>query len=446
MYWTHGFLYIEVLPMQVSVESTGDIERKLTVEVPAERVDDVVEQRLKDMRGKVRLDGFRPGKVPPSVIKQRYGQAVHQDVIGEVIQKTFYEAAKAESLNIAGQPTNIEPEVIEKGKALKYTATVEVYPEIELGDISSIEVTRQTTEINDSDIDKMIEVLRKQQQEWNVVEAPAVDGNQVVLDFDGSIDGESFDGGKAEDFSIELGRGQMIPEFEAAVVGMKAGDEKDADVTFPDDYHVETLKGKTVQFSLKIKEVKESVLPEVNAEFYKKLGIKGDSDEMFRSEVKKNMERELKQVLQSRVKQSVMDGLMKIHTVTAPTALVTQEIEQVRQEMSQTAQYDTSSLPAEIFKDQAERRVQLGLIVGEIIKKNDLKTDEKQVEEMLEELSATYEDPQEVINYYKNDASLMQKIEGAVLEGMIVEWVLDQAKVIDDVTDFDTIMNKEAVA
>ena len=363
-----------------------------------------------------------------------------------MIQETFYEAAKAESLNIAGQPTNIEPEAIEKGKALKYTATVEVYPEIEIGDISSIEVTRQTTEINDSDIDKMIEVLRKQQQEWNVVEVPAADGNQVVLDFDGSIDGESFDGGKAEDFSIELGREQMIPEFEAAVVGMKAGDEKDADVTFPDEYHVETLKGKTVQFNLKIKEVKESVLPEVNAEFYKKLGIKGDSDEMFRSEVKKNMERELKQVLQSRVKQSVMDGLMKTHTVTAPTALVTQEIEQVRQEMSQTAQYDTSSLPAEIFKDQAERRVQLGLIVGEIIKKNDLKTDEKQVEEMLEELSATYEDPQEVINYYKNDASLMQKIEGAVLEEMIVEWVLDQAKVIDDVTDFDTIMNKEAVA
>lgn len=427
--------------MQVSVESTGDIERKLTVEVPAERVDAVVVQRLKDMRGKVRLDGFRPGKVPPSVIQQRYGQAVRQDVVGEVIQETFYEAAKKEELNIAGQPTNIEPESIEQGKALKYTATVEVYPEIEIGDIASIEITRQTTEISDADIDKMIEVLRKQQQEWYVVETAATNGNQVILDFDGTIDGDSFEGGKAEEFTIELGRGQMIPEFEAAVEGMKAGDEKDADVAFPEDYHVETLKGKTVQFHIKIKEVKESVLPEVNADFYEKLGIKGDSDETFRVEVKKNMERELKQVLQLRLKQNVMDGLMNTHDVTAPTVLIDQEAEQVRQEMAQNASYDMSTLPAELFKDQAKRRVQLGLIVGEIIKQNELKTDEKKVEEMLTELSATYEDPEEVINYYKSDAALMQKIEGAVLEEMIVDWVVDQAKVIDEVTDFDSIMN-----
>lgn len=429
--------------MQVSVESTGDIERKLTVEVTAERIDAAVEKRLKDMRRNVRLDGFRPGKVPPKVVKERYGDAVHQDVINDMIQDTFYEAAKKESLNIAGQPTSINPEPVEKGKALKYTATVEVYPEIEIGAIDTIEVTRQTTEITDTDIDKMIEVLRKQQQEWQDIDAPAADGHQLTLNFVGTIDGETFEGGSADGFTMEIGTGQMIPEFEAAVIGMKAGDEKDADVVFPEEYHVDTLKGKTVQFNLKTIGVKEAVLPEINAEFYTKLGMKSDSEESFRGEVKKNMERELKQTLKSRIKQGVMDGLMATHTVVAPSALVEQEVEQVRQEMSQTAQYDTSTLPNEVFKDQAERRVQLGLIVGEIIKSNDLKTDEQQVEKMLVELSATYEDPAEVIKYYKSEASLMQKIEGAVLEEMIVEWVLGQAKVIDEVTDFDSIMNPD---
>ncbi|MCK5726084.1 MAG: trigger factor [Thiotrichaceae bacterium] len=429
--------------MQVSVESTGDIERKLTVEVPAERIDAAVEKRLKDMRSNVRLDGFRPGKVPPKVVKERYGDAVRHDVINDTIQDTFYEAAKNESLNIAGQPTSINPEAFEQGEALKYTATVEVYPEIEIGAIDSIEVTRQTTEITDADIDKMIEVLRKQQQEWNTVDAAAADGHQVVLDFVGTIEGETFEGGTANGFNMEVGSGQMIPEFETAIIGMKAGDEKDADVAFPAEYHVETLKGKTVQFNLKVSEVKEVLLPEVNAEFYTKLGMKSDSEESFRGEVRKNMERELVQTLKGRLKQGVMDGLMAIHTVAAPSALVKQEIEQVRQEMSQTAQYDTSTLPPEVFKDQAERRVQLGLIVGEIIKSNDLKTDEKLVEEKLIELSSTYEDPEEVIKYYKSEASLMQKIEGAVLEEMIVDWVIDQAKVIDEVTDFDSIMNPD---
>ncbi len=439
-------MMLEVLHMQVSVESTGDIERKLVIEVPAERVDQEVEKRLKDMRGKVRLDGFRPGKVPVSVVKEKYGQAVHQEVVGEVIQQTLYEAASQEDLRLAGSPSSVVPEGMKLGQPLKYTAIVEVYPEIEIGAVDTIEITRQSTEIVDADIDKMIQVLRKQQEEWKEVDATAEDGNQVVLSFDGSIDGESFDGGKAEDFNMELGRGQMIPDFEKAVLGMKAGDEKDAEVAFPVDYHAENLKGKTVLFNLKVSAVNEAVLPEVDSEFYKKFGVENDSEEDFRAEVQKNMERELSQTLKARVKQSVMDGLSATHEVVAPSSLVTDEIKQMRVEMSQNGGYDANSLPEEVFKSQAERRVQLGLIVGEIIKQNNLEKDQGRVDAMLEELSASYEDPSSVIEYYKSNQQAMQTVEAAVLEEMIVDWVLDQAKVTDEITDFDSIMNTDKAA
>ncbi len=429
--------------MQVSVESTGDIERKLVIEVPAERVDQEVEKRLKDMRSKVRLDGFRPGKVPVSVVKEKYGKAVHQEVVGDVIQQTLYEAASQEDLRLAGSPSSVIPEGMELGQPLKYTATVEIYPEIEIGAIDTIEITRQSTEITDADIDKMIEVLREQQQEWKEVDVAAEDGHQVVLSFDGSIEGEPFDGGKAEDFTMEVGKGQMIADFEKAIVGMKAGDEKDADVTFPDDYQAENLKGKTVQFNLKVSVVNEVVLPEVDDEFYKKFGVDNGSEVDFRVEVKKNMDRELAQTLKARVKQGVMDGLSSTHEVTAPTSLVVDEIKQIRTEMSQNGGYDASTLPEEMFKNQAEQRVKLGLIVGEIIKQNNLEKDQDRVDAMLADLSASYEDPASVIEYYKNNQQAMQTVEAAVLEEMIVDWVLDQAKVTDEITDFDSIMNRD---
>lgn len=430
--------------MQVSVESTSDIERKLVVEVPAERVDQEVDKRLKDMRGKIRLDGFRPGKVPPSVVKKRYGLAVHQEVAGDVIQQTLYEAANQENIKIAGVPTDVVPEELALGKPLKYTATVEVYPNVEIGAVDTIEVTRQSTDITDADIDKMIEVLRKQQQKWEDVDAVAEDGNQVVLSFNGSVDGESFEGGKADDFTMELGAGQMIPDFETAVLGMKAGDEKDADVTFPDDYQVENLKGKAVQFNLKVSAVKEVVLPEVDAEFYKMFGVENGSVDDFKIEVKKNMERELAQTLKARVKQSVMDGLNDIHEVMVPSALVADEIKQMRAEMSQNGGYDATTLPEEMFTNQAEKRVKLGLIVGEILKQNNIEKDQERVDVMLADLSASYEDPDAVIEYYKTNQQAMQTIEAAVLEEMIVDWVLDQAKVTDEVADFDSIMNPKA--
>lgn len=427
--------------MQVSVESTGNIERKIMIEVPSERVDQEVDKRLKDMRGRVKIDGFRPGKVPPSVIKERYGQAVYQEVAGEVIQQTLYEAANQEEIRIAGGPTNIEPDEMTLGKPLKYTATVEVYPEFEIGAIDSLSITRQSADIEDADIDKMIEILRKQQQEWQAVEAAAEEGNQVVVDFEGKLNGEVFDGGVSENYTVELGAGKMLADFETALVGMSAGEEKEADVAFPEDYQADNLKGQTAQFTLKVKEVKQAVLPEITEEFIKKFGVEDGTDASFRVDIKGNMERELGQRIKASVKQSVMDGLYSLHEIDAPTSLVKDEIRHMKNEMAQNNQFDASSLPDDLFKDQAERRVKLGLIVGEIIKQAKLEKDQNRIDEMLNDLAASYEDKGAVIEYYKSNPQAMQTVEAAVMEEMIVDWVLGQAAVTDEKTSFDGIMN-----
>jgi trigger factor len=428
--------------MQVSVESTGEIERKIMVEVPAERITQEVDSRLKNMRGNVRIDGFRPGKVPVSVVRERYGDSVFGEVVNELIQQTLYEAAEKEELRIAST-SKVEPDDMALGKPLKYTATVEVYPEIKIEALDSLEITRQQVEIKKDDLDKMVETLRNQQKKWNDVEGAAEDGHQVTVDFDGSIDGESFDGGKSESVPVEIGSGKMLPDFETALLGMSAGDEKVADVSFPDDYQAEDLKGKTAQFKLMVSSVKEAILPEVDAEFYKLFGVENGSEDDFRAEVKKNMQRELSQRLKSNLKESVMNGLAELHTFESPTYLINQEIKHVRDEMSQGGGYDASSLPDELFKEQAERRVKLGLLVGEIIKQNNIQKDQGRVDAMLQELSASYEDSQAVIDYYKNNAEAMQSVNAAVMEEIIVEWVLGQAKVIDEDMNFYALLNPE---
>jgi len=428
--------------MQVSVESTGEIERKIMVEVPAERITREVDSRLKNMRGNVRIDGFRPGKVPASVVKERYGDSVFREVVNDLIQRTLYEAAEKEDLRIAST-SQIEPDDdMRLGKALKYTATVEVYPEIKIASLEDLEIVRQQVEINDDDLDKMVETLRNQQKKWIDVEGAAEDGHQVIVDFDGSVDGESFEGGKSENVPVEIGAGKMLPDFETALLGMSAGDEKVADVSFPDDYQADDLKGKTAQFKLTVSSVKASVLPEVDADFYKLFGVENGSEADFRVEVKKNMQRELSQRLKSNLKESVMNGLAERHTFESPTYLINQEIEHVRNEMSQGGEYDASSLP-DVFKEQAKRRVKLGLLVGEIIKQNDIQKDQERVDAMLQELSASYEDSQAVIDYYKNNAEAMQSVNAAVMEEIIVEWVLGQAKVTDKEVDFYALLNPE---
>jgi len=430
--------------MQVSVEATGNIERKLSIVVPADRIDGEVETRLKSMRGRVKIDGFRPGKVPMSVVSQQYGDSVYQEVVGELFQSTFYEAAEQEKLKVAGMP-NIEATVLEPGKDLEYTATFDIYPEFEIGDISKMDVKEPEVKLGAADVNEMIETLRKQQQEWKEVKRAAKDGDLLVIDFNGKVDGEEFEGGASEDFSVELGAGRMLADFEKALKGMKAGEEKEADVVFPDDYPEETLKGKTAQFSLSVKTVSEPELPELNEDFIKKFGVEDGTEKSFKSEIKSNMQREVDQRVKSRIKQSVMEGLHEIHEIDLPSSLVDEEVKQVRNEMQQNSQgADMSSLPDEMFKDQASRRVKLGLIVGEIITKNKLEKDQDKVDAMLNSLAESYEDPQALIEYYRSDQQAMQTIEAAVMEEMIVDWVLEKAKLTKEPVKFTELMNAQA--
>lgn len=430
--------------MQVSLETTGNIERKLTINVPAERVDGEVDKRLKSMRGRVKIDGFRPGKVPLSVVSQQYGDSVYQEVVGELFQQTFYEAAEQENLKVAGAP-KIEATVLEPGKNLEYNATFDIYPTFEIGDISKMEVTKPSVKIAPADVDEMIETLRKQQQEWKEVKRAAKKGDLIVVDFDGKLDGEAFDGGSSKDFSVELGSGRMLQDFESALKGMKAGDEKEADVTFPDDYPSEELKGKTAQFTLNVKTVSAPSLPSVDKDFIIKFGVEDGTKKSFKAEIKSNMEREVEQRIKSRTKQSVMEGLHDLHEVDLPQALVEDEIKQVRNEMEQNAQgADISSLPDDMFRDQAAKRVKLGLIVGEIITTNKMEKDQSKVDEMLNSLAATYEDPQALIEYYRSNQQAMQTIEAAVMEEMIVDWALEKAKVKEEKVKFTELMNAQA--
>ena len=429
--------------MQVSVETTGNIQRKLSIVVPSERIDGEVDKRLKSMRGRVKIDGFRPGKVPLSVVSQQYGDAVYQEVVGEIFQSTFYEAAEQEKLKVAGMP-QIEATTLEPGKDLEYTATFDIYPQFKIADISKLKVTRPVVKLAAADVDEMIETLRKQQQEWKEVKRAAKKGDLLVVDFDGKLDGKEFEGGSAKDFSVELGAGRMLKDFESALKGMKAGDEKEADVTFPDDYPAENLKGKTAQFNLKVKTVSSPSLPAVDKDFIIKFGVADGTSKSFKAEIKANMQREVDQRIKSRIKQSVMEGLHDLHEIDLPSALVTDEIKQVRSEMEQNSQgADLSTLPDDMFKDQAARRVKLGLIVGEIITKNKLQKDQARVDDMLNSLAASYEDPESLIEYYRSNQQAMQTIEAAVMEEMIVDWALEKAKVKDETIKFTELMNTQ---
>ncbi len=427
--------------MQVSVESTGNIERKLSIIIPAERVDSEVDGRLKSMRSRVKVDGFRPGKVPMSVVSQQYGDSVYQEVVGEVIQTTFYEAASQENLKVAGMP-NIEATTIEAGKDLEYTATFDTYPEFEIADVSKMKVERPSVKLAAADVDEMIETLRSQQKEWKEVKRAAKEGDMLTLDFEGKVDGEIFEGGAAEDFSVEIGAGRMLKDFEEALVGMKVGSEKDVDVNVPEDYPAEQIKGKTVQFNLQVKKVSSPSLPTVDKEFIQKFGVEDGTKKSFKEEIKANMERELEQKIQSRVKQSVMNALHDLHEIDLPESLVTGEIQQVRNEMAQNSQgADLSTLPDDMFKDQAAKRVKLGLIVGEIINKNKMEKDQTRVDDMLNTLAESYEDPSALIEYYRSNQEAMQTIEAAVMEEMIVEWALEKAKVTDKKMKFTDLVN-----
>ncbi|MEH6687847.1 MAG: trigger factor [Halopseudomonas sabulinigri] len=419
--------------MQVSVETTSGLERRMTIGVPADRIESEVNKRLQQTAQRAKVDGFRPGKVPMSVIRKRYGASAHQEVIGEVIQSTFYEAIMQEKLTPAGAP-NVEPKSMEEGKDFEYTATFEVYPEITLAEFDGIKVERLESEVTDADLDTMLETLRKQNTRFETVERAAQNDDQLTIDFVGKVDGEAFQGGTADDSNIVLGSGRMIPGFEEGLVGAKAGDSLTLNVTFPDDYQNLDLAGKAAEFDVTVKAVAEPALPELNEEFFAQFGVSEGGIEGFRAEVRKNMERELNQAIKTKVKAQVMDGLLETNTVDVPKALVANEIDRLREQAVQQfggSNIQASQLPAELFEEQAKRRVSLGLVVAEVVKKNDIKPDNDRVRTMIEELAAAYQEPEQVINWYYQNEQQLGEIQSVVLEEQVVDTVLQKAQVTD---------------
>ena len=429
--------------MQVSIETTSKLERRLTVGVPAETVDSEVDARLKQAVKNVRLPGFRPGKVPLKIMRQRFGAGVRQEVVGEVMSRSFQEAVVQEQLKPAGQPT-IEPRNLNPGADLEYVATFEVFPDIDVVEIRDFKVEKPVAQVTDEDVDNIIEVFRKQRGSYREVERPAAEGDQVTIDYTGTRDGEPFDGGSAENSTLELGSGRMIPGFEDGIVGMSAGEEKTLELTFPEEYHAEELRGAAVEFAVKLHKVEELELAPLDQELFSAYGVEEGDEAGFRAEVAQNMERELRNAVAARVKQQVMDAVIEAYAdLDIPEALVSQEVDALRQQMFQqfggAAGQDLdlkSLLPDEMFHDKAERRVKLGLVLAELIARHELKADPDALRGAVEEIAATYQDPEEVVNWYYANQEQLSAVESKVLEDTIVERLLEDAEVTEQACSY----------
>ncbi|MWV16948.1 trigger factor [Pseudomonas sp. L-22-4S-12] len=424
--------------MQVSVESTSALERRMTIGVPAERVETEVTKRLQQTARRAKVAGFRPGKVPMSVIRQRYEDSARQEALGDLIQATFYEAIVEQKLNPAGAPA-VEPKSFEKGKDLEYVAIFEVIPEIQVAGLEGIAIERLQAEVGDADVDNMLEILRKQNTRFEAAERAAENGDQLNIDFVGKVDGEVFAGGSAKGTQLVLGSGRMIPGFEEALVGVKAGEERVITPTFPADYQNLELAGKTAEFSVTVNSVSAPQLPELNDEFFAQFGVKEGGIDGFRAEVRKNMERELRQAIKSKVKSQVMEGLLAANPVEVPKALIGNEVNRLRVQAVQQfgGNIKPDQLPAELFEEQAKRRVSLGLLVAEVVKQFELKPDDARVREVIEEMASAYQEPEQVLAwYYKNDQQL-NEVRSVVLEEQVVDTVLQKAKVTDKAVSYE---------
>ena len=425
--------------MQVSIETTSNLERRLTVGVPAERVEGEVDSRLQKAAQKAKLPGFRPGKVPLKVMRQRYGAGVRQEVLGEVVSQSFQEAVLQEKLRPAGQPS-IEPKSLEPGKDLQYVAIFEVFPDGELVDMKDFAVAKPVAQVKEEDVNNIIEVFRKQQGTWDEVKRAAIMTDKVNLDYTGLKDGEEFEGGSAQDSDLELGSGRMISGFEEGIVGMKPEDEKTPDLTFPDDYHNEDLKGAAVEFKITLNKIMELVPAKIDEELFAKYGVEEGGEERFREDVGENMARELKNAVEANVKQQVMDALLEVHqALEVPKALVDQEISGMRQQMFQqfggagNMDLDLESLlPDTMFSENAERRVKLGLVLAEYISSYELRADNEQVSKAIAEIASTYESPQEVIDYYQSNPQQRSSVESKILEDQVVEKLLAGANITEN--------------
>ena len=435
--------------MQVSMETLVGLERRMTIEVPAEAVESQVKSRLQEAAKNVQMKGFRKGKVPVKVIKERYGAGVRQEVLGEVMSNSWVEAVTQEKVKPASQP-RIEPKNLEEGKNLEFTATFEVYPEIELQEFSGITIEKKGAEISDTDIDKMVETLREQRKTYVETDRASQDGDRVNIDFTGTIDGEKFDGGEAKGSNLVLGSKRMIPGFEEGLVGLSKGEEKTLSLTFPEDYHNKDLAGKATEFAVKVNTVSEPVLPELNDEFFASFDVAEGGLDAFRKEVSANMARELKNASRNNIKNQVIEGLLKIHTVDVPKALVKSEVGALRQQAMQQfgggRNIDPSMLPDDLFSGQAERRVTLSLIMSEIVNKNNLKPEADAVRKLIEEMAESYEKPEEVIKWYYSDKEQLANIEAMALEEAVIDLILDSAKISESNVSYEEALKPPAQA
>ena len=433
--------------MQATVEQISTLERRIHLAVPMQQIETEVTTRLKDIARNTKLDGFRRGKVPMSIVAKQYAGQVRQEVLGDAVEKTFSEAVRANQLKVAGYP-RIEPKTdAATPDAIEFSATFEVYPEVTLGDISSAKITRSIVNVGDADVDKTVEVLRKQRVEFNSADRAAVAGDLVTLDYTGTINGEVFGGGEAKGFRVVLGEGRTLKEFETALMDVKAGDSKSFDVTFPVDYHASELAGKTATFAVEVTDVSAPKLPEVDMEFAKSLGVADGDVQKMRAEIQGNLEREVQNRVNAKVKEQVMQVLLDATQIEVPKSLQDMEM----QRLMESARNDMQArgmnvqdvpLSADIFGEQAKRRVSLGLILAEAVHANGLVAKPEQVRKLIEEFAQSYEDPQEVIKWHQQNPERMQEMESLALENNVVEWVLGKAQVEDQSVAFDELMGR----
>jgi len=428
--------------MMVSVETLQGLERRIEVSVPAARVRQQVDARLLKVSRTVRIKGFRPGKAPIHVVRKHYGREVREEVVSELIRESFAEALRQEKLQPAGGP-RIEPTKTGEPDDLRYTATFEVYPQVDLKDVSGIRLTRPVAAVAEGDVDAMIESLRKQRPVWNEVARGCKDGDRITLDFEGRIDGAAFEGGRSENLVIALGAGRLLPDFEQGVRGAVAGEEREFDLRFPDDYAAKHLAGKTARFRATVGKVEESTPAEVDAAFCEAFGVAEGGIEALRAEVRENMERELAQAVQARLKAQVMDQLLAANPLTVPRALVDAEIRDMQLELlRRSGSRDPRQLPPrENFEAGARRRVALGLLLNELVRKAGLQADAGQVQRRLDELVATYADPDEARRQFLQNDAATRQLQMSVLEDQAVAWVVNSAQVTDQPGSFKDIMN-----
>ncbi|MCY7319212.1 MAG: trigger factor [Ramlibacter sp.] len=437
--------------MAVTVETLEKLERKITLTLPVNVIQSEVDSRLKRLARTVKMDGFRPGKVPMTVVAQRYGYSVHYEVMNDKVGEAFAQAANEAKLRVAGQPKITEKEQSPEGE-LAFDAVFEVFPEVKIGDLSSAEVERVTAEVTDSAIDRTVDILRKQRRTFaqRPQDAAAQEGDRVTVDFEGKIDGESFQGGKADDFQFLVGDGQMLKEFEQAVGGMKIGESKTFPLAFPADYHGKDVAGKQADFMVTVKKIEAANLPEVNEALAKSLGIADATVDGLRADIKKNLEREVKFRVLARNKQSVMDALVAKSELDLPKSSVQAEVDRMiegaRADLKQRGikDADKAPIPEEMFRPQAERRVRLGLVVAELVRASELKARPEQIKSHVEELAASYEKPEDVVRWYYSDNRRLAEVEAIVIENNVTDFVLGKAKVSDKSISFEDLMGQQA--